>query len=63
MTFSPTLETATEEAYNTFIENVRKFAPQLAELQPAWQQVPLPMKRAWLLAVEAALRASARGRA
>ena len=53
------LEQCTKAAYSTFVEEVRVYAPLLAEMQMPWDLLGPTMKRAWTNAVEAALARSA----
>lgn len=50
-------------AYATFLENIREYAPPLAELQPEWDRMPACMKLAWRNTVAAALAAHSAGNA
>jgi hypothetical protein len=42
-------------AYSAFLESVREFAPPAAALQPNWQRMPEPMKKAWRDSIRAAI--------
>jgi hypothetical protein len=46
-----------QAAYAAFLESVREFAPPAA-LQPNWERMPAPMKKAWRTSVEAVLTLS-----
>jgi hypothetical protein len=49
------LDRCAQVAYLRFLESVREFAPPAAALQPDWQRMPEPMKKAWRDAIAAAI--------
>lgn len=57
------LEACTRIAYIAFLENLREYAPHLAEMQPEWEHAPAPLQAVWRSSVEAALRAASAGSA